>query len=143
MSEHTEEDFNRELSQIPEPDEPHIKVREIRNITIPHPYCITPKHVSHACDHCGGMLGKEAIIDAEKHGAKCDICKKANKKHGSPILAFDQHITQKTLFIEVPQNKDLNKVEGLLTYLLKIKPIAESLHIDGFAFPAFSMEGQK
>jgi len=134
MSENTDE-FSDELNQIPSPNEPHIKVKGIRNITLPHPYCITTKHVAYASDHYHGILGKDAIIDAEKHGAKCDICRKANKKHGSPILAFDEHITQKTLFIEVPQNSDLNRVEGLHAYLLRIKPIADDLHIDGFAFP--------
>lgn len=140
MNEHTE-DFNRELSQIPEPDEQHIRIKGIKKVRIPHPYCITPKHVSHASNHYGGILGKDTIIDAEKHGAKCDTCKKANKKHGSPILTFEEHIASKTLFIEVPQNKDLNNVKGLPEYLMKIKPIAESLHIDGFAFLVFSVKG--
>ncbi|MDP2217152.1 MAG: hypothetical protein Q8J68_07705 [Methanolobus sp.] len=134
----TEKDFSDELNQIPKPEVPHIRVKEIREISIPHPYCITPKHISHASDHYHGILGEAAIIDAEKHGAKCDICRKINKKHGKPILPFSEHIAQKTLFIEVPQNKDLNAVEGLHAYLLKIKPIAESLKIDGFAFPTFS-----
>ena len=44
-------------------------------IGVPHPYCIGPKHVGVAADHHGGMLTKESIIDAERRGAKCGICK--------------------------------------------------------------------
>ena len=51
----------------------HFYVRE--TIGVPHPYCITPKHVEVASDdHCG-ILNEAAIQDAEKnHKAKCGIC---------------------------------------------------------------------
>lgn len=42
----------------------------IDTIGVPHPYCIGPKHVGWASDHWNGMLGKDAILDAEEHGAK-------------------------------------------------------------------------
>lgn len=134
----TEEDYSQELKQIPKPDVPHIRVIEIRKISVPHPYCITPKHIAYASDHYYGILNKSAIEEAEKHGAKCDICRKINRKYGKPIVPYDEHITQKTLFIEVPQNRDLNAIEGLNAYLMKIKPTLESLNIEGIAFPTFS-----
>jgi hypothetical protein len=54
-------------------------------IGIPHPYCIGTKHVVHASDNFVGRLTKEAIIDSEKHGAKCGICKGE--------LSYEQHET--------------------------------------------------
>lgn len=27
----------------------------------PHPFMVGPKHVAHASDHCGGMLGEETL----------------------------------------------------------------------------------
>ena len=43
-------------------------------IGVPHPYCITPKHVTEAADHWGGRLGEEAIKATErKHGRSCGM----------------------------------------------------------------------
>ena len=53
------------------------------SIGVPHPYCLTPKHVAWASDHCCGMLDESAIKEAEEHGARCDICKGE--------LSYEQH----------------------------------------------------
>lgn len=37
-------------------------------IGVPHPYCITPRHIHYASEHCGGMLNNNAIEMAEKDG---------------------------------------------------------------------------
>lgn len=96
-------------------------------IGVPHPYCIGAKHVAHAADHFGGMLGKEAIHDAEKHGIHCDICKGK--------LSFDAHETA----LLVACKRDFKGERGdadpeLHAYLLKCKPLCEADKYAGFAF---------
>lgn len=127
--------FKEQLEQIPKPEIPGVVLSRIETITTPHPYCITPKHVAHAADHFGGLLTAEAIENAENSGAACDICRTIKRDTGRPILPYNKHETFKTLFIKVPHS-DLNKIEGLVEYLNKIKPISESMGITGFAFPS-------
>ena len=43
----------------------------IDTIGVPHPYCITEKHVAVASEHFSGRLGEEAIKSAEK-GRVCE-----------------------------------------------------------------------
>lgn len=107
---------------------------KVESISRPHPYCITPRHVEWAADHYSGMLTQEAIIDAEKNGAKCDICRKQGNKQGN-ILTFAQHETVTALFIQVPAGvENLNDLKGLHKYLFENKAKFESLGIQGFAF---------
>jgi len=126
---------NTEINEIPAPLVSGARLVKIETIAIPHPYCIGAKHVGHASRNFNGMLGIEAIEDAERHGITCDICKEMHRKNGTKILKYAEHEQRKTLFIEVPQNNDLNKINGLVEYLNSIKPICEKLKIDGFAFP--------
>lgn len=120
------------LADLPQPPEgATFSLKEVRSITAPHPYCITPKHVAWASDHWSGMLGKEAIRDAEKNGARCDICAKGH----NGILTIDEHVTSLGLFILVPQNRDLNAVPGLHKYLFDNKAAFVAVGIEGFAFP--------
>lgn len=117
------------LDQLPPvPDGSPFRLEKVERVGMPHPYCITPKHVAHASDHFGGMLTADAIRDAEKHGARCDICRVRRL-----TLSFDEHENPLTLFISVPQNKDLNAVPGLHAYLLQVKNAG--LGLEGFAFP--------
>ena len=105
-------------------------------VCLPHPYCITPRHVAWAADHHGGMLDNSAIEDAEKNGAVCDICRNRVKdRQQSSILSFAEHEHFVSLFIRVPQNKDLNAIPGLHSYLLANKETFEKAGIGGFAFP--------
>jgi len=123
---------NLKLADVPQPNADSVfKLQKIDTISFPHPYCITPKHVAYASDHCSGMLGREAIVEAEKRGACCDICRTS----GNGILSFEQHETNLTLFIVVPQNKDLNAVPGLPNYLFSNKQTFIDLGVQGFAFP--------
>lgn len=98
----------------------------IDTIGVPHPYCITPRHVAYASDHWSGMLSADCIRESEKHGARCDICKGQ--------LSYDQH--EQALLVSC--KKDFNKSEELkkeLTdYLLSIKALAEQEKYAGFAF---------
>ena len=95
----------------------------IDTIGVPHPYCITSKHVAYAADHCHGMLNEEAIRKAEKvKGAHCDV-KNCN-------LSYNEH--EQALLVAC--YKDIQKNEELHRYLLKIKDEAEKNGYAGFAF---------
>ena len=124
-------DIYAQLPKAPEGSTFHTE--KVTKVSLPHPYCITPRHVAYASDHCGGMLGESAIEGAERKGAKCGMkgCQ----------LRYSQHETQVTLVVVVPVGtRDLNAVPGLHTYLLSIKDLATELGIQGFAFP--SRDGQ-
>ena len=101
-------------------------------IGVPHPYCITPKHVAYASDHCSGMLGVDAIRGAEKHGAVCDTCKQIGKQHGTPYLKYDEH--KQALLVEVKFKGELKDAPGLQEYLLSCKEMCEADGFVGFAF---------
>lgn len=120
----------QELEKIPAPPEGSVfSLQKVENVSIPHPYCIGPKHVSIAADRFSGRLGAEAIETAERAGYGCQVprCQ----------LSHRDHETLKTLFIVLDKAppSDLNKVPGLGAYLSTIKETAESLGIQGFAFP--------
>jgi hypothetical protein len=105
----------------------HGNYRVVDKIGTPHPYCITAKHVGIASDQFGGMLGKEAILAAEKQGAKCGIC------HGK--LSYDQHEQALLVECKAPLKSDDGKImPELHQYLLKCKPLGEEDHFAGFAF---------
>ena len=111
-------------------------IKVLDTIGIPHPYCITPKHVEVAANRFGGMLGQEAIREAEKRGAMCHICRRSGER-----LTYDQHET--AILIGIPgttQEKlnrtDLNTISGLHEYLLQLKPLVERDRYSGFAFKA-------
>ena len=120
--------MEEEINKIPKPEIPNTRLMKIETIVMPHPYCITPKHLEYSDSMYLDIEG------AEKKGAVCDICKNKNRKDGTKILSFKEHEQIKTLFIEVPHH-DLNKIEGLVDYLNSIKPICAELKIAGFAFP--------
>jgi hypothetical protein len=98
--------------------------RVIDTIGVPHPYCITAKHVVVASNHYCGMLGKDAIRGAEKTGVHCGI-KGCN-------LSYDQH--EQALLVEVGFKGELKDAPGLKEYLLTIKEMAEADKFAGFAF---------
>jgi len=96
-------------------------------IGVPHPYCITAKHVVHAADHFNGRLGEAAIADAEKHGIHC----------GTPRcqLSYDEH--KQGLLVGCKAHLKDEKGEAnpeLHEWLLKCKELAIADNIEGFAF---------
>lgn len=122
----------------PLPEGAPFRLVKIEKVSMPHPYCITPKHVEVAADHFGGMLGEAAIAEAEKRGAKCDICKQAvRRRKQDRILAYDEHETMLSLFVGVPHH-DLNNIPGLVAYLNAVK--SADLGIQGFAFRRWRAE---
>lgn len=92
-------------------------------IGVPHPYCITPKHVAVAADHHGGILGESAIEDAESRGARCGMrgCTLTYKEHEQALLVACK--------VEIEESK-----EELQDYLISIKEQAEKDGYAGFAF---------
>jgi len=102
-----------ELTQYKQFDTEFFSVRD--TMGVPHPFCVGTRHVAYAADHCGGMLGKEAIkasgIDCAMKGCQ---------------LTFEQH--EIALAINC-KNKDN---ELLRTYLLSLKEQAEKDNYAGF-----------
>jgi len=105
----------------------------IDTIGVPHPYCITPKHLTG--DHM--YLGAPEIREAEqKHGAVCDICRKQlNAGQIQKILTYDEH--KQAILISCKKdlkNKDGKVSKELHTFLLAIKELAQADGFEGFAF---------
>lgn len=96
----------------------------IDSIGVPHPYCISSKHLE---------LNDSIYLDiegAESKGAKCDICLKLNSKDGTNILSYKEH--KQALLIEC--KKEIKRSKELKDYLNKIKNKAEKKGFVGFAF---------
>jgi hypothetical protein len=102
----------------------------IDTLGVPHPYCVTPKHVAYASDHCSGILSKDAIRAAEKEGAACDIC----RKKGEGILTVDEHGTALLVGVYDKDNRELNDMPELQEWLKPLCAVAEKDGFVGFAF---------
>ena len=112
------------FTQLPLPPEGScFSLKDVRKVSVPHPFMITPAHVTFASKR-GGILDEHNIRHS---GAPCGM-------KGCQVK-FSEHKTQVVAVVEVPQNRDLNAVEGLHAYLLSIKDKATELGIEGFAFP--------
>lgn len=94
-------------------------------------YCITPKHIAVAADRFGGMLGKEAVREAERQGAYCGTTFKGG---GRCQLAYDKH--EQALLVECGLDFQTDEAakEELQGYLLGAKEKAEADGFAGFAF---------
>jgi predicted GTPase len=101
----------------------------VDTIGVPHPYCITPKHLEYSDSH---ILDKNSIEHAENKGAVCDICKKIhNKDYSKPILSFAEH--KQALLVACYADPDKNQSE-IKEFLTGIKDQCESDNYAGFAF---------
>ena len=101
----------------------------VDTIPVPHPYCITPKHL----EHCGSMyLNRDTIRRAEEKGAVCDICRKAVKQgKQDKVLSIDEH--EEALLVNC--KAEISPVpDELHQWLLGIKDEAERNGYAGFAF---------
>lgn len=77
------------------------KFEVIGTIGIPHPYCIGTKHVAYASEHFAGMLTKDAIVEAERNGAKCCTCKgKLSHEEHKQALLIERYTRTKRISIE-------------------------------------------
>lgn len=124
------------ISDFPFPPEGStFRLREVKKISVPHPYCIGPGHVGMASDKFGGILGEAAIEAAERKGIGCQWGPPGRRCQ----LSYKEHTTDLTLVIEVSGDLHrLNDVPGLHAYLLAIKAQAEALGVKAFAFPKAS-----
>lgn len=122
-----------EIKQIPKPKSEDFRLEEIHNINFkPHPFMIGVKFVAHASDHFGGMLGTAAIKDYEdKHGVACE---NRNRDGTKCSVKYEEHKSDKVLFIKVLADKPIKEMDGLQKYLVSIKSKLEKLNIDGVAF---------
>ncbi len=98
----------------------------IDTIGVPHPYCLTPKHIAYASAYNGGVLTTNAIRESEEHGARCDICKGK--------LPYDKH--EQALVVSCKKEIKLANDE-LWEYLLSLK---EQVEKDGFAGFVFKQD---
>jgi hypothetical protein len=90
-----------------------------------HPFCVTARHVAYASDHCGGILGDEAI---ERSGIPCGVkgCSRKLHEHEFALLIeCAEEAADKATGKAVPE---------LHEYLLKIKEECEKNGYVGFAF---------
>ena len=106
----------------------------IDTIANPHPYCLTPKHVKEASDNFIGMMGKEAILSAEKKGIFCYTCKEANRRLGDPILKYEEHKHGLLVACYVDMNKTKKTKAECKKYLLSVKEMCEKDGYAGFVF---------
>lgn len=136
-----EKEFKEQLEGIPKNKEfPLVKIEKV---CIPHPYCITPKHLKYNKGMCLNIEEAEERSrllnpNDSRKWAVCDICR-IRERRGlqDKILSYKEHETQKTLFVEVEDNsrEGLTKNKKIFKYLRRIKQICEKLGIQGFAFP--------
>jgi hypothetical protein len=111
----------------------------IGDIGVPHPYCISDKHLLH---NTSMYLGREQIIRMEestknltlRKRAICDICKNIKLKHkyNYKILSFDEH--KQALAVECKKEpvKNSKAHEELKQYLLSKKDKCEKDGYVGF-----------
>lgn len=124
------------LKQIPVSSFEDIELGELHDIIKPHPYCITPKHVTYAADHHNGLLGEDAIREAEKYGkVVCDTCRYWNKKEYKPILNYDDHKKEATIIFVLVRAKGRkpSEIPHLIEYLNLIQPKLKELGIKGIS----------
>ena len=99
----------------------HFRVKD--TVGVPHPYCITPKHLA-LCE--SGILDEHSIKRAEEKGARCDICKGK--------LSFEEHKQALVVAVYDEHEVGLNEIEGLGEYLESIKELTESEGYEGWCF---------
>lgn len=97
-------------------------------IGVPHPYCITPKHLEF---NEGMYLDIEQAEEKSNGKACCDICRNLkNERKQDKILTFAEH--KQALLIAC--KKDIKDNSELKEYLLSIKDKTEKKGYVGFAF---------
>lgn len=105
--------------QLQELLKPEFKVLSIDNANFkPHQFMIGPKHVTHASDNCGGMLG-EATLEA----IPCAYpgCK----------LFYKDHTSDRIAFLQLTQNLSNEKAKKIL---IRTLPFMREHKVDGFTF---------
>ena len=105
----------------------------IDTIAVPHPYCLTPKHVVEAADNFGGIMGEAAMQSADDKGIYCYSCRTNNRRHGDPILKYKQH--ELALLVACYENMEEVKFKKEVQHYLKsIAKMVEEDKYAGFTF---------
>jgi hypothetical protein len=130
-----------QLKEFKVPESKEYRLEDIQNVNHkPHPYCITPKHLTGESMY----LGEKEIRDAEKnHGARCGIYVSPDGKQYKNAfksgwkkcnLSYDEHTSDRVLFIKALVDKEVKDLENIQDYLKSIAPKMKELKIDGVAF---------
>jgi len=96
-------------------------------IGVPHPFCITPRHVQIADDHHGGMLGESALQEADRLGVQCGMrgCR----------LSFSEHERALLISCKLELKGEDGKINlELFDYIKACGPLCEQDGYAGFAF---------
>jgi hypothetical protein len=120
----TEEEIEQLVNQICEGKFIFKGIRDV-NYSQGHPFTIGSKHVVHASNKFGGMLGEEAIHNLEKNsGPSC--------AHPGCNAYYDDHKTDKGLFLQLLRNLE-NKEAADTLYQLRLR-VLEPEKMAGIAF---------
>lgn len=133
--------MNEELKKFTPPESKEYRLEDIQNVNHkPHPYCITPKHLTGESMY----LGEKEIRDAEKkHGAHCGMYTSPDGKQyinrfksgwHQCNVPYDEHTSDRVLFIKALVDKEVKDLENIHDYLKSIAPKMKELKIDGVAF---------
>ena len=90
----------------------------------PHPYTIGTRHVGWASDHWNGMLGTDAIEDAERNGIRC-AARGCN-------LTLAQHTSDKVMAVTLNDDRDREGIQEELKIVIDHE--IEKDGIQGFIF---------
>ena len=95
------------------------KFMSVENVNYnPHPYMVGPRHIKHAADNHGGMLGEATM--------KAIPC-----AHKGCNFSYEEHTSESVCFMQLLRNCSGNEASEVLKDL---QPILEEHKIDGFAF---------
>lgn len=93
-----------------------IKVLEIRDCNHkPHPFLIGPEHMAYASDHCGGVIGQDAI---EHH--PCALCEQPAFSHSYDVVMFLQLTRNSTngecfkILQSISQEMQEDRIDGIV-----------------------------
>lgn len=82
----------------------------------PHQYIVGPKHIAHAADHHGGMLGEETL-------------KAVHCAYPGCTASYEEHVSDKVAFLQLQRD---GKDEEANTELKKIVDLMAADKVDGF-----------
>lgn len=84
-----------------------IKLMDIMDVNHhPHPYTIGPKHIQHASDHSGGLLGEDTV-------------QKIPCAHLNCKLSYAEHTSDKVMFLQLKRNTTDKEMHEFMDNLSK------------------------
>lgn len=84
----------------------------------PHPFTIGPKHITHAADHCGGILDERTLKEIPCAMNWCN-------------LLYDEHTSDKVCFLQLKRSVNTDELQPVM---LMMQSIIERNQVDGFVF---------